>query len=72
MRRDFSLRRPTFSQERKRKKKPGCSVRNDSGGLRVGLGGFLEFEFGGVAEEEKEKLETRRQKGEKAKLESRN
>jgi len=32
----------------------------------------LEFEFGDVAEADKEKLETRRQKGEKAKLESRN
>src|SRR5216684_5691513 len=27
--RDFSLRRPTLSQERKRKKKSACSVRND-------------------------------------------
>jgi hypothetical protein len=27
--RDFSLRRPTFSQERKGKKKSACSVRND-------------------------------------------
>jgi len=30
--RDSSLRRPTLSQERKRKKKSACSVRNDSGG----------------------------------------
>ncbi len=30
--RDFSLRRPTASQERKRKKKSACSVRNDGGG----------------------------------------
>jgi hypothetical protein len=62
---DFSLRRPTLSQERKRKKKSACSVRNDGGGLRSGLGGFLEFEVGGVGEEEKEKLETRRQKVER-------
>jgi hypothetical protein len=34
---------------------------------RADSGGFLEFEFGGVAEEEKGKLEIRRQK-----LESRN
>jgi hypothetical protein len=27
--RDFSLRRPTLSQERKRKKKSACFVRND-------------------------------------------
>ena len=27
--RDFSLRRPTHSQERMRKKKSACSVRND-------------------------------------------
>src|SRR5216684_5514077 len=33
--RDFSLRRPTHSQERMRKKKSACSVRND----RFGLGG---------------------------------
>jgi len=39
---------------------------------RAESGGCLEFEFGGVAEEEKGKLEIRRQKGEKAKLESRN
>src|SRR3989442_12777982 len=32
--RDFSLRRPTLSQERKGKKKSACSVRND--GHRVG------------------------------------
>jgi len=32
------------------------------GGFAFGSGGFLEFDFGGVAEEEKEKLETRRQK----------
>jgi hypothetical protein len=48
--RDFSLRRPTLSQERKRKKKSACSVRNDGGGVRFESGGFLEFEFGGVAE----------------------
>jgi hypothetical protein len=29
--RDFSLRRPTHSQERMRKKKSACSVRNDVG-----------------------------------------
>jgi len=29
--RDSSLRRPTFSQERKRKKKSACSARNDHG-----------------------------------------
>jgi len=29
--RDFSLRRPTHSQERKRKRKSACSVRNDGG-----------------------------------------
>jgi len=31
--RDFSLRRPTHSQERMRKKKLACSVRNDGGGV---------------------------------------
>jgi hypothetical protein len=30
--RDFSLRKPTLSQERKGKKKSACSVRNDGGG----------------------------------------
>src|SRR5216683_7648080 len=30
--RDFSLRRPTHSQERMRKKKSACFVRNDGGG----------------------------------------
>src|SRR5260370_2321988 len=35
--RDFSLRRPTHSQERMRKKKSACFVRND----RVGLGGLM-------------------------------
>jgi len=29
--RDFSLRRPTFSRERKRRKKSACSIRNDGG-----------------------------------------
>jgi hypothetical protein len=28
---EFSLRRPTLSQERKRKKESACSVRNDCG-----------------------------------------
>jgi len=60
--RDFSLRRPTHSQERMRKRKSACFVRNDGGAFGVESGGFLEFEFGGVAEEEKGKLETRRQK----------
>jgi hypothetical protein len=31
-RRDFSLRRPTFSQERKGKKKSACCVRNEGRG----------------------------------------
>jgi len=60
--RDFSLRRPTLSQERMRKKKSACFVRNDGGAFGIGSSGFLEFEFGGVGEEEKGKLETRRQK----------
>jgi hypothetical protein len=34
--RDFSLRRPTLSQERKRKKKSACSVRNDGVARRRG------------------------------------
>jgi hypothetical protein len=40
---EFSLRRPTLSQERKRKKKSACFVRNDRGGVAVnarGLGGI--------------------------------
>ncbi len=32
------------------KKKSACSVRNRGGGSRSESGGFLEFEFGGVAE----------------------
>ena len=32
------------------KKKSACSVRNGGGGSRSESGGFLEFEFGGVAE----------------------
>src|SRR5713226_933598 len=45
-----SLRWPTLSQERERKKKSACSVRNGGDSLRVESGCFLEFEFGGVAE----------------------
>ncbi len=47
-----------------------------SAGWCVESGGFLEFEFGGVGEgvedAEEAKLETRKQKAEKAKLEGRN
>jgi len=35
--RDFSLRRPTHSQERMRKKKSACSVRNDGWGWTCAL-----------------------------------
>src|SRR6266446_2492076 len=52
--RDFSLRGPTHSQERMRKKKSACSVRNDGGAFGIGSSGFLECDFGGVAEGEKE------------------
>ncbi len=46
-----------------RKKKSACSVRNDVGSSRAESGGSLEFDFGGVAEGEAGKLETRRQMG---------
>ncbi len=39
-RRDFSLRRPTHSQERMRKKKSACSVRNDGVVLELAQAAF--------------------------------
>jgi len=40
-RRDFSLRRPTHSQERMRKKKSACFVRNDGVGMRIDASGVV-------------------------------
>jgi hypothetical protein len=60
--RDSSLRRPTHSQERMRKKKSACSVRNDGsgGGMRKLEIGNQKLEIRGSGEKERGRSPPRR------------